>query len=123
MFCVRRLSLTENIEIGRQLKIIIDKHGLNIHAFAENMKDALKTYELYGENMEMKEINWRGWQKDLRQYLHYMPCGRKVIRVVGERGNEGNSFFQWNIHEEFGYSRVSALQLGKKFKKHISYFG
>ena len=42
-------EFNRKIEIGRQLKIIIDKHGLNIHAFAENMKDALKTYELYGE--------------------------------------------------------------------------
>ena len=79
MFCVRRLSLTKNIEIGRQLKIIIDEYGLNIHAFAENMKDALKAYEHYGKNMNMEEIDWRGWQKDLRQYLNYVPCGRKVI--------------------------------------------
>ena len=40
-------------------------------------------------------------------------CDRKVIWVVGKRGNEGKSFFQSNLHEEFGYSRVSALQLGE----------
>ena len=51
------------IELGRQLKIIINKHGLNIHAFPENMKEALKTYELYCKNMNMEEINWRGWKR------------------------------------------------------------
>ena len=33
----------------------------------------------------------------------------KIVWVVGENGNEGKSFFQRNVHEEFGYSRVSAL--------------
>ena len=32
-------------------------------------KDALKTGDFYGKNMDRKEINWRGWSNDLRQYL------------------------------------------------------
>ena len=46
------------------------------------------------KNKNMEEINWRGWQRNLREYMNYVPCGRKVIWVVGERGNEGKSFFQ-----------------------------
>ena len=111
------------IELGRNLKIIIEKHGLNTHAFPENMKEALKAYEHYGKNMQMGEINWKGWQKDLRQYMNYVPCDRKVIWVVGGRGNEGKSFFQWNIHEEFGYSKVSALQLGKQSRNTFHILG
>ena len=34
----------------------------------------------------MKDIEWRGWQMDLRQYLD-KPCDRKVIWVVGKEGN------------------------------------
>ena len=49
---------------------------------------------------------------DLRQYLD-KPCDRKVIWVVGIDGNEGKSFFQENIREEFGYSRVCTLELCK----------
>ena len=60
----------------------------------------------------MEEIDWRGWQKDLRQYLD-KPCNREIIWVVGVEGNEGKSFFQRNVCEEFGYSRVSALDLGE----------
>ena len=104
-------KFNRKIELGRQLKIIINKHGLNINALDSDMKEALKTYELYGKNMDMEEINWRGWQKDLRQYLD-KPSNRKVIWVVGEKGNEGKSFFQRNICEEFGYSRVCKLELG-----------
>ena len=66
------------IELGRNLNKIINEEGFNIHAFPESMKEALKTYELYGKNMDMEEIKWRGWQMDLRQYLD-KPCNRKII--------------------------------------------
>ena len=104
-------EFNRKIDIGRQLKIIVNKHGLNIEAFSRDKKDALKTYELYGKNMDMEEINWRGWQMDLREYLD-RPCNRKIIWIVGTDGNEGKSFFQRNICEEFGYSRVCKLELG-----------
>ena len=61
-------------------------------------KEALHTYELYGKNMDTKKIIKRGWQWDLRQYLD-KQCDRKVIWVVGKRGNEGKSFFQSNVRE------------------------
>merc|ERR1712112_377639 len=70
------------------------------------------TYELHGKNMDRKDIEWRGWQMDLRQYLD-KPCDRKVIWVVGNDGNEGKSFFQENIREEFWYSRVCTLELSE----------
>ena len=58
--------------------------------------------------MDKKEIIRRGLEKDLREYLD-KQCNRKIIWVVGEKGNEGKSFFQRNIREEFAYSRVSIL--------------
>ena len=56
-------EFNRKIELGRNLKIIINKRGFNTHALPENMKEALKTYELYGKNMDMEEINWRGTVK------------------------------------------------------------
>ena len=111
------------IVLGRKLNIIIEKHDLNTHALSQNMKDALKVYELYGKKMDMEEINWKGWQKDLRLYMNYVSCNMKVIWVVGARGNEGKSFFQWNILEELGYSKVSALQLGKQSRNTFHILG
>ena len=77
------------------------------------MKEALETYEIYGKNMDMEEIDWRGWQKDLRQYLD-KPCNRKIIWVIGEKGDERKSFFQRNIREKFGYSRVCRVELNDR---------
>ena len=70
----------------------------------------------------MKDIEWRGWQKDLRQYLD-KPCDRKVIWVVGKQGNEGKTFFQAYICEEFGYSRVCTLELCKNSRKTFHILG
>ena len=95
------------------MKIIIEKHVFNTHALSQGEKEALHTYELYGKNMDMEEINWRGWQMDLRQYFD-KPCNRKIIWVVGEKGNEGKSFFQRNIREEFSYSRVCRVELNDR---------
>ena len=91
------------MELGRKLDKIMDKHGYNENGLNNDMMVALKTYKLHGKNMDMKDIEWRGWQMDLRQYLD-KPCDRKVIWVVGNDGNEGKSFFQENNREEFAYS-------------------
>ena len=108
------------MELGRYVKLVVDKHGYNENGLRNDTKEALKTYKLYGKNMDMKDIEWRGWQKDLRQYLD-KPCDRKIIWIVGKEGNEGKSFFQSNIRGEFGYSRVCKLELSEN--SHFSYNG
>ena len=106
-------DLERKIELGRNLKIIINKHGFNTHALLENMNEALKTYELYGKKYGYGRNYLYGWQKDLREYLD-KQCNRKTIWVVDVEGNDdGKSLFQRNIRDEFGYSRVCTLQLGE----------
>ena len=57
---VENLDIQEferKIELGRNLNKIINEEGFNIHSFPGSMKEALETYELYGKNMDMAEIN------------------------------------------------------------------
>merc|ERR1712082_18419 len=105
-------AFDRKMELGRNLNKLMNEGGYNENGLDNDMMVALKTYELHGKNMDMKDIEWRGWQKDLRQYLD-KPCDRKVIWVVGKEGNEGKSFFQENIREEFGPSRVFTLELSE----------
>ena len=44
----------------------LNKHRVNETSLSINNKEALKTYKLHGKNMDMKDIEWRGWQRDLR---------------------------------------------------------
>ena len=39
------------------------------HFLSMYNKEALKTFKLYGKNMDMQDIEWRGWQRHLREYL------------------------------------------------------
>ena len=54
----------------------------------------------------------RGWQQELRKHLDE-KCDRGVIWVIGEKGNEGKSYFQENIHEEYGYARLCTMELSE----------
>ena len=115
-------EFNRKIELGRKLNKIMNESGYNENGLDNDMMVALKTYELHGKNMDMKDIEWRGWQMDLRQYLD-KPCDRKVIWVVGKEGNEGKSFFQANIREEFGYSRVCTLELSENSRNTFHILG
>ena len=46
-----------------------------------------------------------------------------MILVVGKEGNEGKTFCQVNIREEFGYSRVCTLELCKNSRKTFHILG
>ena len=115
-------EFNRKIELGRNLKLIVDKYVFNENIFESDMKEALQTYKLHGKNMNIEDIEWRGWQRDLRQYLD-KPCDRKVIWVVGKEGNEGKLFFQTNIREEFGYSRVCTLELSENSRNSFHIMG
>ena len=40
------------MELGRKVKVIVNKHNFNVNGLEKDMKDALETYKLYGETKE-----------------------------------------------------------------------
>ena len=42
-------EFNRKIELGRCGKLLVDKHGYNVNGLDNDMKEALKTYELHGE--------------------------------------------------------------------------
>ena len=54
------------MELGRYVKLVVDKHGVNENGLGNDTKEALKTYELHGKNKEEEDIykctycgNWK----------------------------------------------------------------
>ena len=45
-------EFNRKIELGQKLKLIVNKQGYNVNGLSQDMKDALKTYELHGETKE-----------------------------------------------------------------------
>ena len=88
------------LELGEIVNNYMYKNNIMRVALSKGKLEALGIYETHGKKLNLGEISWRGWQKDLRKYLDE-KCDRKVIWVIGEKGNEGKSFFQENICEEY----------------------
>ena len=66
--------------------------------------------ELFENRGQFKAVEWRPWQKKMLEYVNN-PTQRRIIWVVGEKGNEGKTFFQQQIEEQYGKHRVCAIPL------------
>ena len=62
---------------------------------------ALEIFEKHGQVKEIKNVEGRQWQKELLEYVNN-PTQRRIIWVVGEKGNEGKTFFQDQLEEQYG---------------------
>ena len=98
-------------EMGRKIKEIMDNSAnFNENALSKESKEALDIFNLYGKSSQILKTNWRGWQQGLREYLN-KPSEREIIWVIGAKGNEGKSFFQKRVCEEFGYDKVCNMEI------------
>ena len=65
------------MELGRYVKLVVDKHGVNENGLGNDTKEALKTYELHGKNKEEEDIykctNCGNWKAD--SVLKCIYCG------------------------------------------------
>ena len=59
-------------------------------------------------------------QKKMLEYLHN-PTQKKVIWVVGEKGNEGKTFFQDHIQGRYGLEKVCKLYFGSRSEDLMNY--
>ena len=60
------------------------------------------------ENKGFRDFVWRAWQDQLLYYINN-PTSRQVICVIGEKGNEGKTFFQQQIEEQYGTAKVCTM--------------
>ena len=103
------------LELGREIKEIV--HELNAPTASLDKADmeALELFENRGQVKEIEAVEWRPWQKELFKYVNE-PTKRRIIWVVGEKGNEGKSFFQDKIEEQYGRHRVCTVSLRESSK-------
>ena len=96
--------------LGAIIKDYMNKNNIMWADLSRDELEALGACKSHDEKQNLSGIKWRGWQMDLRKYLDE-KCDTKVIWVIGENGNEGKSYFQENIHEEYGYSKVCIMDI------------
>ena len=108
------------LELGRKIKNIV----LELNAPAANLDKedmtALELFEKHGDVKEIKDVEWRPWKKKILEYVNN-PTHRRVIWVVGEKGNEGKTFFQDKIEEQYGMHRVCTMSLTESSRNLLHY--
>ena len=50
-----------NMGLGRYVKLVVDTNGFNENGLGNDMKKVLKIHKLHGKNMDIVDIEWRGW--------------------------------------------------------------
>ena len=103
-------DFNRKMEMGRRIKEIQTNKNFIENGLSKECKEALDIFNRYGESSRIQKTNWRGWQKQLRVYLN-KPTEREIIWVIGTKGNEGKSFFQERVCEEFGHDKVCNMEI------------
>ena len=103
------------LELGRELKKIITEDKIMKASLVAEHAEALELFEKHGQDKDVKPVEWRPWQKGLLKYLNN-PTDRRIIWVVGGKGNEGKNFFQGQIRGQYGRHRVCKMNLKGKSK-------
>ena len=81
---------------------------------------ALELFENWGQVKEIKAVEWRPWQRDMLEYVNN-PTKRRIIWIVGKNGNEGKTFFQDQIEEQYGLHRVFQMELAESTRNILHY--
>ena len=103
------------LELGREIKAIALKRDMPRACLSKERMEALELFENQGQDKEIEAVEWRPWQRELFKYVNE-PTKRRIIWVVGEKGNEGKSFFQDKIEEQNGRHRVCTMSLTQSSK-------
>ena len=93
------------LELGREIKQIVQELNAPTACLSKDKKEALELFENRGQVKEIKAVEWRPWQRDMLEYVN-SPTQRRIIWIVGKKGNEGKTFFQDQIEEQYGLHRV-----------------
>ena len=102
----------ENIELGKQISMIINKGVIREESLSKYRKEALDLYRKQRPRNGV-QVELRPWQQELMEMIA-VPTEREVIWVQGMRGNEGKSWLQDYVAASYGYDRVVQLDLKMK---------
>ena len=95
----------DKIALGADINKILDEGKVEECALATDMKGALDLYMKQGNDLNCMDVDLKPWQRALMEEVN-SPTDRHVIWVIGEEGNEGETWFQKYIKSTFGARRV-----------------
>ena len=112
----------EKLKEGKQIESILRKHpDIMEEALGDADKEALKLYQSLTaeDSIDMDSIILKPWQTDVIRIIDN-PSERDIYWIIGEEGNEGKTFIQKYIHQQFGSRRVLKSEVNTR-KADIAY--
>ena len=104
---------TRKIERGRIIANIIEKGSTREESLSKNNREELKLYRKQMAMRNLTNTELRLWQQHLMDNIS-SPSDREVIWIIGQKGNEGKTWFQEYLETFYGYARVVRLDLKMK---------
>ena len=93
------------ISLGESIENILYKDEVKQAALSKDKQEALELYRNEDDEYDLyKDTVLYPWQESLLKYMK--PSDREVIWAVGEKTNEGKSYFQKYVKAMYGTSRV-----------------
>ena len=56
----------EKIKLGRMMTDIVEEENMNISFLPKDMQETIDFYEKFGQPMEKRDIQWKGWQQKVK---------------------------------------------------------
>lgn len=106
---------TRKIEHGRIIASVLEKGSAREDSLSKDNRSVLKLYrkQFSMRNLLLPSTELRLWQQQLMDNIS-SPSDREIIWVIGQKGNEGKTFFQEYVETFYGYARVVRLDLKMK---------
>ena len=92
---------------GVVIKELIQKHGINWEALPKTLVKSI----MMKDSTTSVDGNLRTWQSKLEKNI--VPSEREIIWVVGKSGNEGKTWFQQYLQNQYGSNRTFAAPIKK----------
>ena len=108
------------LELGREVKQLVQELHVPTACLRKEYAEALELFENRGQVKKVKPVEWRPWQYELKEYVNN-PTPRRVIWVVGRKGNEGKSLFQDQTEEQYGKHWVCTMPLTETSRNLFGY--
>ena len=101
------------IERGRIISSVLEKGSVREDSLSKDNREVLQLYRKQMSIRNLPSAELRLWQQNLMDNIS-TPSDREIIWIIGQKGNEGKSWFQEYLEAFYGYARVVRLDLKMK---------
>ena len=108
-------AFMKNLAIGEKISSILDDGIIHEASLSKQNKHCLELFRNQQASANVENVQLRPWQDQLIQCIEREKMNdRKIIWVIGLKGNEGKSWFQSYYQSLYGVHQVARFDITNK---------